>query len=122
MAKTIQGTVTSDKTDKTIVVTVTSRKTHPIYKKQYSVNTKYMSHDEDNTAKVGDIVIIRETRPISRKKRFTLDKVVEKARIGFVEADATADVPEEEPKAKAEPKPKKVAKPVKDANTEEPKE
>lgn len=110
MAKTIQGTVTSDKTDKTIVITVTSRKTHPIYKKQYSVNTKYMAHDEKNEAKVGDMVIIRETRPISRRKRFTLDKVVEKAHAGFVETDATADVPVEEPKVKPEPKPKKTVK------------
>jgi small subunit ribosomal protein S17 len=110
MAKTIQGTVTSDKTDKTIVITVTSRKTHPIYKKQYSVNTKYMAHDENNEAKIGDMVIIRETRPISRRKRFTLDKVVEKAHIGFVEADAMADVPVEEPKVKPEPAPKKTIK------------
>ena len=106
--RTIQGTVTSSKTDKTIVITVTSRKTHPIYKKQYSVNTKYMAHDENNDAKDGDVVIIRETRPISRRKRFTLDKVVEKAHVGFVESDATADVPEE-PKVKAEAKPKKAA-------------
>lgn len=108
MVKMIQGTVTSDKTDKSIVITVTSRKTHPIYKKQYSRNTKYMAHDEKNEAKEGDIVVIRETRPISRRKRFTLERVVEKAHIGFVEADATADVPVEEPKAKPEPKPKKA--------------
>lgn len=113
--RTIQGTVTSNKTNKTIVVTVTSRKTHPLYKKQYSVNTKYMAHDETNQAKEGDVVIIRETRPISRRKRFMLDKVVEKAHIGFVEADATADVPTQEPKAKPEPKTKKVEKTAKDA-------
>ena len=117
--RTIQGTVTSNKTDKTIVISVTSRKTYPIYKKQYSVNTKYMAHDENNEAKEGDIVIIRETRPISRRKRFTLDKVVEKAHIGFVESDATADVPEEH-KAEPEPKPKKTEK-VEDKPAKEPK-
>lgn len=123
MAKTIQGTVSSDKSDKTIVITVTSRKTHPIYKKQYSINTKYMAHDEGNEAKVGDIVIIRETRPISRRKRFILDKVVEKARIGFVETDATADVPVEEPKVKPEPKlPKSADKPVVEPKAKESKE
>ncbi len=106
--RTIQGTVTSNKTDKTIVITVTTRKTHPIYKKQYSVNTKYMAHDENNDCNVGDVVIIKETRPISRRKRFTLDKVVEKAHIGFVEADATADVPVEEPKVKPQPATKKA--------------
>ncbi len=69
-----------------------------------------MAHDEKNEAKVGDTVIIRETRPISRRKRFSLDKILQKAHIGFVESDATADVPVEEPKAKLEPKPKKAEK------------
>lgn len=117
--RTIQGTVTSTKTDKTIVITVNSRKTHPIYKKQYSVKTKYMAHDENNEAKDGDVVIIRETRPISRRKRFTLDKIIEKAHAGFVESDATADVPVE-PKEKPEPNPKKTVK-TDDITKEEPK-
>ncbi len=49
MAKTLVGVVSSNKTDKTIVVTVTTRKTHPLYRKQYTVNTKFMAHDEKKT-------------------------------------------------------------------------
>ncbi len=78
MAKTIIGTVSSDKTDKTIVVTVRSRKMHPIYRKQYTVSRKYMAHDEQNEAQVGDKVAIIETRPLSARKRYTLDRIVEK--------------------------------------------
>lgn len=89
MARTITGTVSSDKGDKTIVISVTTRKTHPIYKKQYSVTTKFMAHDEKNEAREGDKVVIIETRPISRRKRFTLKKVVETARIQHIEADSS---------------------------------
>jgi small subunit ribosomal protein S17 len=96
MARTITGTVVSDKGNKTIVISVAERKTHPLYKKQYTVNTKFMAHDEKNEAKVGDRVSIVECRPISARKRFALSKVLEHANIGFEEKDATADVPEEE--------------------------
>lgn len=78
MAKTIIGTVSSDKTDKTIVVTVQTRKTHPLYRKQYSVSRKFMAHDEKNEAQVGDKVAIVETRPLSARKRYTLDRIIEK--------------------------------------------
>jgi small subunit ribosomal protein S17 len=78
MAKTIIGTVSSDKTDKTIVVTVQSRKTHPIYRKQYSVSRKFMAHDEKNEAQVGDKVAIVEVRPVSKRKRHSLQRVIEK--------------------------------------------
>lgn len=80
MAKTLTGYVTSDVADKTITVTVTSRETHPIYKKQYTVSRKYAAHDENNEAKKGDLVVIRETRPISKRKAFTLEKILEKSR------------------------------------------
>lgn len=78
MAKTIIGIVSSNKTDKTIVVTVQTRKTHPIYRKQYSVSSKFMAHDENNEAEVGDKVSIIETRPLSARKRHILDKIIEK--------------------------------------------
>src|SRR4051812_48487054 len=78
MAKTLTGIVSSDKADKTIVVTVHTRKTHPLYRKQYSVSKKFMAHDEKNEAKVGDKVEIAETRPISARKRFILSRIVEK--------------------------------------------
>lgn len=79
MAKTLTGTVTSDVADKTITVTVTSRETHPIYKKQYTVSRKYAAHDENNEAKKGDLVVISETRPVSKRKAFKLDRVLEKS-------------------------------------------
>lgn len=102
MARSITGVVTSDKNDKTIVISVRTRKTHPLYKKQYTVNTKFIAHDEQNSAKAGDLVVITETRPMSARKRFKLDRIIEKAAARFEESDATADIPEEE------------AKPVKD--------
>lgn len=80
MAKTLTGIVTSNKADKTITITVTSRETHPIYGKQYSVSRKYTAHDEKNEANEGDKVTISEVRPISKTKFFTLVSVLEKAR------------------------------------------
>lgn len=87
MTRTITGIVSSDKIDKTIVVTVQTRKTHPIYKKQYSFSRKFMAHDGQNEAKLGDKVIISESRPLSARKRYTLDKVIEKAAIKHVEPE-----------------------------------
>lgn len=78
MARTIIGTVSSNSADKTIVVTVRTRKTHPIYRKQYTVSKKFMAHDEKNTAQVGDKVAIVETRPLSARKRFMLERIIEK--------------------------------------------
>jgi small subunit ribosomal protein S17 len=95
MAKQFTGSVTSDKGDKTIVITVRTRKTHPIYKKQYTVNTKFMAHDEKNEAKVGDLVTITAARPVSARKHFRLEKIIERGGIAFSEADAIADISEE---------------------------
>jgi small subunit ribosomal protein S17 len=95
MAKYLNGTVTSDKGDKTIVITSRTRKTHPLYKKQYTVNTKFIAHDENNEARVGDLVVIVETRPLSARKRFKLDKIIERGGARFEETDATADIPAE---------------------------
>ncbi len=81
MAKTLTGTVSSNKPDKSIIVTVTTKKTHPIYKKQYINNKKFMAHDEKNEAQVGDKVIIEETRPLSARKRFVLKAIVERPAI-----------------------------------------
>ena len=79
MARTLTGVVSSDKRDKTITVAVTSRETHPIYKKQYSKTRKYTAHDAKNEAHEGDKVMIAETRPISKTKTWTLVKVLEKS-------------------------------------------
>lgn len=84
MAKTLTGIVTSDQRDKTITVTVTSRETHPIYKKQYTVNRKYQAHDEKNDANIGDKVQISEIRPVSKTKAFTLASIESRA-VGSVE-------------------------------------
>ncbi|MGB4967110.1 MAG: 30S ribosomal protein S17 [Candidatus Saccharimonadales bacterium] len=91
MAKTITGVVSSNKTDKTIVVTVREKKTHPLYRKQYTTTKKFMAHDEKNQANVGDKVSIVETRPISRRKSFTLERVIEKA--GVTHVEKAAEVP-----------------------------
>lgn len=100
--RTIIGLVTSDKSDKTIVVSVHSRKTHPIYKKQYSRTQKIMAHDEKNEAKVGDKVEIVESRPLSARKRFILKRVIETAKILHVEAEVVPEkiVKEDKPVVK----------------------
>ena len=77
--KVYQGRVVSDKMDKTITVAVETKKNHPIYGKRMNYSKKYKVHDENNTAKVGDIVRIMETRPLSATKRFRLLEVVEEA-------------------------------------------
>ena len=84
MAKTLTGIVTSDVADKTITVTVTSRETHPIYKKQYTVSRKYAAHDENNEAHKGDMVEIIETRPVSKRKSFKLNAIVRRS-VGSIE-------------------------------------
>ncbi|MBA3758318.1 30S ribosomal protein S17 [Candidatus Saccharibacteria bacterium] len=91
MAKTLTGVVSSDKGDKTIVVTVATRKTHPLYKKQYTFSKKFMAHDETNDAKMGDRVLIVETKPLSARKRFALEKVLERAQIRHTETTAVVD-------------------------------
>ena len=73
-----KGIITSDKMDKTRVVTVHSYKTHPKYKKRFRVSKKYYAHDEKNTYKIGDQVTIYETRPLSKLKRWTVEKPEEK--------------------------------------------
>jgi small subunit ribosomal protein S17 len=75
-----QGTVVSAAADKTIVVRVDTVKVHPRYKKVIRRSRKFHAHDEQNEAKVGDVVLIVETRPLSRMKRWRLQKVVEAAR------------------------------------------
>lgn len=77
MAKKVIGVVTSSVQDKTIIITVTSRQTHPIYGKQYTVSRKYTAHDEKNQAHTGDRVEIVETRPYSKTKTWKLDRIVE---------------------------------------------
>ncbi len=77
MARKLNGTVTSDVQQKTITVAVARSATHPLYGKRYTVTKKYAVHDEKNEAHVGDKVEITETRPISRRKSWTLSKIIE---------------------------------------------
>lgn len=78
--KQFTGVVTSDSRDKTITVVVTSRETHPLYKKQYTVNRSYQAHDEKNEAQNGDRVTIEACRPFSKTKAFKLYSVDEKSK------------------------------------------
>lgn len=77
--KRLVGVVTSDKMDKTVVVAVTTTERHPIYGKVVSRVKKYKAHDENNESKVGDRVLIIESRPYSREKHFALVSVLERA-------------------------------------------
>ncbi|MEG1219477.1 MAG: 30S ribosomal protein S17 [Lactococcus sp.] len=77
--KVYQGRVVSDKMDKTITVVVETKRNHPVYGKRINYSKKYKAHDENNTAKTGDIVRIMETRPLSKDKRFRLIEIVEEA-------------------------------------------
>ena len=74
--KFFTGTVVSDKMDKTIVVSVDTFGVHKLYKKRVKKSKKFHVHDESNTAKVGDVVRFKETRPLSKTKFYTLVEVV----------------------------------------------
>lgn len=76
MPKKLIGIVTSDVQDKTIVVTQTSRETHPLYGKKYTKNRKYAAHDEKNKANKGDQVEISQCRPVSKRKVWQLDRII----------------------------------------------
>lgn len=80
MRKVREGVVVSDKMDKTIVVLVSDKVPHPIYKKTMNKSKKYKVHDENNECGIGDTVEIIETRPLSKDKYFRLSRIVEKAK------------------------------------------
>ncbi len=70
--RVLQGTVVSDKADKTIIVRVDRQVIHPLYKKYIRVSKKYAAHDAENRYKAGDLVRIEESRPISKRKRWVV--------------------------------------------------
>lgn len=115
MAKTLTGIVTSDSRDKTITVTVTSRETHPIYKKQYTVSRKYQAHDEKNEAHVGDKVQISEIRPVSKTKAFTLTSIEERSKGSLELKEDTEELVEKKEAPKAAKPAKKADKEAKEA-------
>ncbi|MBX2807967.1 MAG: 30S ribosomal protein S17 [Cellvibrionaceae bacterium] len=77
--RTLLGKVVSDKMDKTITVLIERRVKHPIYGKYVSKSSKLKAHDQDNTCKIGDLVTIAESRPLSKTKSWSLVKVEERA-------------------------------------------
>lgn len=81
LKRTLVGRVVSDKMDKTVSVLIERHVKHPLYGKIVRRSKKYLAHDENNQAKVGDIVEIQESRPISKNKSWVLSKVVEVAQI-----------------------------------------
>ncbi len=80
LRKTRVGIVTSDKMDKTVVVTIKNRVRHPLYNKIVNDTVKYKAHDEKNECGVGDKVMIMETRPYSKDKRWRVVEIIEKAK------------------------------------------
>ena len=79
--KQFVGIVVSDKMDKTVVVMVERLVKHPLYGKYIKRRKKYMAHDEHNECKIGDKVLIEETRPLSRRKRWRVKQILEKAKV-----------------------------------------
>lgn len=79
MARTMVGTVVSDKMDKSIVVKIERKVEHPMYRKIIVRTSKVHAHDEKNECKIGDTVQIKESRPISKNKSWVLEKIVETA-------------------------------------------
>lgn len=80
--KTRKGTVVSDAMDKTVVVSVERRVAHPLYGKRINRRKKYHAHDEVNEYRTGDIVIIEETRPLSKRKRWRVIELVNRSETG----------------------------------------
>jgi len=78
VVRTLRGSVISNKMDKTIVVLIVRKIKHPLYGKYIKRSTKIHAHDEKNICKEGDVVIITESRPISRTKRWKLQEIVSK--------------------------------------------
>src|SRR5580700_7004501 len=84
------GNVVSTKMQKTIVVEVEMRKAHPKYKRVVKSNKKFYAHDEQNSARVGDQVRIRESRPLSKLKRWSLEEIVRRSSLSMSEAAPVA--------------------------------
>ncbi len=76
----LQGVVVSNKSDKTIIIKVVRQVAHPLYKKYYKKSNKFMADDPNNDCNIGDIVRVKESRPLSRRKRWELIEIVNKAK------------------------------------------
>ena len=80
LRKTRVGVVTSDRMDKTVVVAIKDKVPHPLYKKIINRTLKVKAHDEENACGIGDRVLLMETRPLSKDKRWRVAKIIEKAK------------------------------------------
>ena len=80
LRKTRVGVVSSDKMDKTVVVSIKDKVRHPLYNKLINRTVKYKAHDEKNECGIGDKVLIMETRPLSKDKRWRVVEIIEKAK------------------------------------------
>jgi small subunit ribosomal protein S17 len=88
------GLVVSTKMQKTIVVEIEMRKAHPKYKRVMKSNKKFYAHDEQNSARVGDVVRIREARPLSKLKRWSLEEIVRRSSLALTDDKKAAAVAE----------------------------
>jgi small subunit ribosomal protein S17 len=79
MRRQVVGTIVSDKMDNSVVVQVERWIKHPLYKKYIRRRNKYMAHDQENTCQIGDRVLITESRPLSKVKRWRVSRIIEKA-------------------------------------------
>ncbi len=84
----IQGTVVSNKMDKTVVVSVGRKKKHPLYHKVMSVTERYKAHDDENSCKLGDVVRIQECRPLSKDKRWRVIQILSRGDVADVAPDS----------------------------------
>jgi small subunit ribosomal protein S17 len=84
------GLVVSTKMEKTIVVEIEMRKAHPKYKRVMKSNKKFYAHDEQNSARLGDMVRIRETRPLSKLKRWSLEEIIRRSSLSALPDEAPA--------------------------------
>ncbi|MBI2765734.1 MAG: 30S ribosomal protein S17 [Chloroflexi bacterium] len=82
--RVLQGTVVSDKMEKTVVVTVVRRKKHRLYHKVMSLTNRYKAHDEQNTCKLGDLVRIQECAPLSKEKRWRVIEIITRGDVADV--------------------------------------
>lgn len=104
LKKHLVGVVISDKMDKTVVVRADRRMVHPMYEKVVTISKKFVAHDEKNESKVGDHVKIRQTRPLSKTKRWVVVETIRKAAQEAKPAKASAEKVAATAKAKAKTK------------------
>lgn len=87
----LEGVVVSDKMKKTVVVEITRLKEHPRYKKRIRMSKRFKVHDENNDCRMGDIVVIEETKPLSKEKRWRIKEILKRANI-LTEASTEAEI------------------------------